>query len=177
MRRREANRSDRRSIRSVSIVTLRHGSNPSTASERLCDSSDSFCGAWDSPTHVTISDCTEARREWDFLPAGSRYENIASVRVISHRAIRELTVKHKAAIQPLDDWYRIAKRANWNNFAEVRSVYPHADLVGSCTVFNVGGNKYRLIAKLDFTRSVLYIRFILTHSGYDEGGWKNDCHR
>jgi mRNA interferase HigB len=86
-------------------------------------------------------------------------------------------VKHEIAKQPLDDWYRIAKRANWNNLAEVRTVYPHADLVGSCIVFNVGGNKYRLIAKLDFQRRVLYIRFILTHKEYDEGGWKNDCYR
>jgi mRNA interferase HigB len=86
-------------------------------------------------------------------------------------------VKHKAATQPLDDWYRIAKRANWNNLAEVRSVYSHADLVGCCIVFNVGGHKYRLIAKPDFTRHILYVRFILTHKEYDEGGWKSDCYR
>lgn len=89
----------------------------------------------------------------------------------------EFTVKHKAAGQPLDDWYRIAKRANWNNLAEVRSVYSHADLVGSCIVFNVGGNKYRLISKVDFTRHILYVRFILTHKQYDDGGWKSDCYR
>jgi mRNA interferase HigB len=101
--------------------------------------------------------------------------NIGIVRIISHRAIREFTANHKAAAQPLDDWYRIAKRAAWSNLAEVRMIYPHADLVGSCVVFNVGGNKWRLISKIAFNRHVLYIRFILTHKDYDEGGWKHDC--
>lgn len=97
------------------------------------------------------------------------------VRIISHRAIREFTVNHRAATQPLDDWYRIAKRAAWSNLAEVRMIYPHADPVGSCVVFNIGGNKWRLISKIAFNRHVLHIRFILTHKDYDKGGWKHDC--
>ena len=54
-------------------------------------------------------------------------------------------------------------------------IYPHADLVGSCVVFNVGGNKWRLVSKIAFNRHVLHIRFILTHKDYDKGGWKHDC--
>lgn len=54
-------------------------------------------------------------------------------------------------------------------------IYPHADLVGSCVVFNIGGNKWRLISKIAFNRHVLLIRFILTHKDYDKGGWKHDC--
>jgi mRNA interferase HigB len=98
-----------------------------------------------------------------------------TLRIISHRAIREFTANHKAATQPLDDWYRVAKRAVWNSLADVRMTYPHADLVGSCVVFNIGGNKYRLISRIAFKRQVLYIRFIVTHKDYDEGGWKHDC--
>ena len=97
------------------------------------------------------------------------------VRIISHRAIREFTASHRAATQPLDDWYRIAKKAAWNNLAEVRMIYPHADFVGSCVVFNIGGNKWRLISKIAFNRHVLLDRFILTHKDYDKGGWKHDC--
>lgn len=97
------------------------------------------------------------------------------LRIISHRAIREFTASNKAATQPLDDWYRIVKRAAWLSIAEVRMTYSHADLVGSCVVFNIGGNKWRLISKIAFNRQVLYIRFILTHKDYDEGGWKHDC--
>lgn len=82
---------------------------------------------------------------------------------------------HKESVKPLDDWYRIAKKADWNNLAEVRASYSHADLVGTCIVFNIGGNKYRLITKISFSRRVLYVRFILTHKDYDKGGWKNDC--
>ena len=77
--------------------------------------------------------------------------------------------------QPLDDWYRIAKKAKWRNLAEVRAVYPHADLVSRCVVFNIGGNKYRLIAKIAFHRHVIYIKYILTHKEYDQGGWKYGC--
>ena len=98
-----------------------------------------------------------------------------AVRIISHRALREFAEQHNPAAQPLDDWYRIAKKAKWRNLAELRAIYPHADLVGSCVVFNVGGNKYRLIAKIAYDRQALYVRQILTHKQYDQGGWKNDC--
>jgi len=97
------------------------------------------------------------------------------VRIISHRAIREFVEQQKAAAKSLDDWYRIAKKARWRNLAEVRTVYPHADLVGKCTVFNIAGNKYRLIAKIAFHRQILYIKHIFTHKRYDQGGWKDGC--
>lgn len=55
---------------------------------------------------------------------------------------------------------------------ELRRVSPHADLVGSLVVFNIGGNKVRLIAAIHFNRGKIYIREILTHSEYDRGDWK-----
>ena len=79
------------------------------------------------------------------------------------------------AAEPLDNWYRPTKRAAWKSLAEIRRDYPHADLVGSCIVFNIGGNKYRLITKIKFERQTVYIRFLLTHREYNKGGWKNDC--
>jgi mRNA interferase HigB len=54
------------------------------------------------------------------------------VRIISYRAIREFATAHKTAKEPLDSWYRIARKAEWNNLVEVQELYPHADLVGSC---------------------------------------------
>jgi len=98
-----------------------------------------------------------------------------SVRVISHKAIREVAAKKKEAAQPLDDWYRVVRRADWGNLAELRSDYPHADLVGSCIVFNIGGNKFRLITKVAFRHRIVYTRFILSHKEYDKGRWKDDC--
>ncbi|MHC5775739.1 type II toxin-antitoxin system HigB family toxin [Nostoc sp.] len=56
--------------------------------------------------------------------------------------------------------------------SELRSVFPSADLVGDLIVFNIGGNKYRLITSIHFNRQKVYIRDILTHSEYDKDQWK-----
>jgi len=60
----------------------------------------------------------------------------------------------------------------WANFADVRSGFPSADQVGKLTVFNISGNKYRLIAAIHFNRSIVYVRAVLTHDEYDQGTWK-----
>ena len=61
---------------------------------------------------------------------------------------------------------------NYNDFSELRAVFPSADLVDDLIVFNIGGNKYRLIASIHFNRRKVYVRQVLTHSEYDKGGWK-----
>ena len=67
------------------------------------------------------------------------------------------------------------KRNHWKNFAEVRISYPHADQVGRLTVFNIGGNKYRLVVAIHLNRGKVFIRHILTHSEYDSATWKKDA--
>ena len=69
-------------------------------------------------------------------------------------------------------WYVVAKRARWTSLAGVREDFRHADAVGLFTVFNVAGNKYRLIAAIMYRWQVIYIRQILTHSEYDKERWK-----
>ena len=64
-------------------------------------------------------------------------------------------------------WFSEASNAEWNNFAEVRQMYGSADRVGERIVFNIGGNKYRLVVLTDFRRHGLLIRFIGTHKDYD----------
>jgi len=54
-------------------------------------------------------------------------------------------------------------------------MYPQADQVGRCTVFNIGGNNYRLIAAIHYNTGVVYIRHVLTHAEYDRGAWKKGC--
>jgi mRNA interferase HigB len=66
----------------------------------------------------------------------------------------------------------ISSRASWRSLVEVRGTYPHADLVGSVTVFNIAGNKYRLIARIQYASQAIYIRCVLTHAEYDKGDWK-----
>jgi len=95
--------------------------------------------------------------------------------LVSRKRLREFWKIEKEAESPLDNWYRTAKRARWKNIAEVREIYPHADLVGECVVFNVGGNKYRLIVKFEFLKQTVYIKFVLTHKEYDKEDWKRDC--
>jgi len=58
------------------------------------------------------------------------------------------------------------------NFAQLRETFPHADQVGKFTVFNIGGNKVRLIAAVHYNRNKIYIRHVLTHQEYDVGKWK-----
>ncbi len=64
------------------------------------------------------------------------------------------------------------KARRFGNFAELRELFPSADRVANKTVFNIGGNKYRLIAALHYNRGRIYIRAILTHREYDKGNWK-----
>jgi mRNA interferase HigB len=97
------------------------------------------------------------------------------MRVISRRAIREFVQKHARAEAALDTWYRIALQADWATLVDVQQVYPHADAVGKCTVFNIHGNRYRLIARVNYEHRTIYIRDILTHKEYDEEGWKHGC--
>ena len=94
------------------------------------------------------------------------------MRVISKPAIKEFSRKHSGALEPLMHWYRITKRASWSTPADVRVDFRHADFVGKYTVFNIAGNKYRLIATIKYQWQIVYIRDILTHTQYNEEHWK-----
>lgn len=92
--------------------------------------------------------------------------------IISHAKIIQAQAAHQDCSSALEAWYRMAKRANWRNFAEVKGCFPAADKVGDKFVFDVGGNKLRLIAAIHFNVGKVYIRAVLTHKEYDKGGWK-----
>ena len=96
------------------------------------------------------------------------------MRVISRKKLREFWELYPKARTPLDAWYQVAKRAKWENFAEVRRTFNSADVVGRFVVFNIGGNKYRLIAVIHYNRGKVFIRHVLTHAEYDEGKWKDE---
>ena len=94
------------------------------------------------------------------------------MRVISRKALRNFADAHKDAETPLDDWYRIAKRLRWANLVDVRKTYPHADAVGEFTIFNIGGNKYRLATNINYRTGKVYMRHVMTHQEYSKGDWK-----
>lgn len=69
-------------------------------------------------------------------------------------------------------WHRVVERSTFGDSASLRQTFPSADVVGQYTVFNIGGNKYRLIASIHFDRGKVYVRHVLTHQEYDLGKWK-----
>ena len=94
------------------------------------------------------------------------------MRVISRKAIVNFSRVHKDAEAPLDAWYRTVLRARWRNLTQARADFPHADPVGERTVFHIGGNKYRLIARVNYRTQKVFILTVLTHAEYDKDAWK-----
>jgi mRNA interferase HigB len=92
--------------------------------------------------------------------------------VISRKRLNEFAERHSEAKTSLAHWYRLMKRNDFSDFVELRATLPSADQVGKLTVFNIGGNKVRLIAAIHYNRRKVYVRSVLTHAEYDEQSWK-----
>lgn len=92
--------------------------------------------------------------------------------VITHSRIVAAQRRFPECAVALDAWYRLAKRGQFANFAELRSAFGSVDKVGRIYVFNVGGNKLRLIAAVHFNTGMVFVRNVLTHAEYDREGWK-----
>ena len=92
--------------------------------------------------------------------------------IITRKRLNQYAATHPTALSGLAHWYQALKRNNPANFAELRQIFPHADQVGGLTVFNIGGNKARLIAAIHYNRRKVYIRAVLTHAEYNLGKWK-----
>jgi mRNA interferase HigB len=92
--------------------------------------------------------------------------------VITHTRILAAQKAHPNSAAALDQWYRLTKRASWRNFADVKILFPAVDKVGDKYVFDIGGNKLRLIAAIHFNVGKVFIRAVLTHKDYDKGAWK-----
>ena len=86
--------------------------------------------------------------------------------------LRRPQAAHPDCLTALDQWYRLTKRADWRNSAEVKAWFPAVDKVRDKCVFDAGGNKLRLIATLHFNPGRVFIRAVLTHREYDKGDWK-----
>lgn len=93
--------------------------------------------------------------------------------VITRKRLNEFADKYHDAKPSLAHWYGLMRRHRFANFVQLREVFPHADQVGKFTVFNIGGNKARLIAALHYNRNKAFIRHVLTHKEYDAGKWKH----
>ena len=92
--------------------------------------------------------------------------------VISRKRLNTFAEQHPDSATPLAEWYRLMKHNTFSSFSELRTLFPAADKVGKLMVFNIGGNKYRLIAAVHYNRKRIYIRAVLTHDEYNNGKWK-----
>lgn len=90
------------------------------------------------------------------------------VRIVARRTLREFWNKHADAEQPLRAWYHDVRQADWSSPADVKRIYSNASVVGeNRIVFNIGGNKYRLVVAVNYRYRMCYVRFIGTHKAYD----------
>ena len=94
--------------------------------------------------------------------------------MISKTRLREFWETHNGTEKSLHSWHQIVSQTRWTNFAELRSTFPSADMVGRLTVFNIKGNNLRLITRVEFGKQAVYIRTVCTHSEYDRNDWKKD---
>jgi mRNA interferase HigB len=92
------------------------------------------------------------------------------MRVISLKPIRAAQAKWPREAGALDRWYRLAKGMNAKSFAELKVTFPAVDRVGDFYVFDIGGNKIRLIAAIHFNTQMLFVRHVMDHREYDR--WK-----
>jgi mRNA interferase HigB len=95
--------------------------------------------------------------------------------VISRARLRDFWERHADAETRLRAWYQVVEAASWDGFGDLRRTFPSADQVGRLTVFNIGGNAYRLVARVEYEKHRVYIRRVMTHQEYDASDWKNDA--
>ncbi len=92
-----------------------------------------------------------------------------ALRIISKKILREFWEKHNDCEQQLKAWYREAENAVWKNSNEIKSDYPSASILKNNRIcFDIKGNKYRLIVRINYDYQMVWIRFIGTHADYDK---------
>lgn len=90
------------------------------------------------------------------------------MRIIARKALKEFWRTHPDAEQPLRAWFKTAEAADWASPDDVKTAYATASILrNNRAFFNIGGNKYRLIVKINYHYRVIYIRFVGTHAEYD----------
>ena len=90
------------------------------------------------------------------------------MRIVAKRTLRLYWEQEHEAEQPLKSWFAIASKAEWSSPRDVKATYGNASvLAGNRVVFNIGGNKYRLVVRFDYPRRIGFVRFIGTHAEYD----------
>ena len=91
------------------------------------------------------------------------------MRIISRKTLRDFWEQHSDARQSLQAWYADAKQADWKTPSDINKYYRNARILSNNrVVFNIKGNKYRLVVAINYKASIVYIRFVGTHQEYDK---------
>jgi mRNA interferase HigB len=97
------------------------------------------------------------------------------MKVLGIAILDEAKRKYPFAKSSISRWKTITDGANWKHFEELKQHFRASDPVGKCVVFDVKHNDFRLIAIVDYARSIVIVKAFLKHSDYDENRWKNEC--
>lgn len=91
------------------------------------------------------------------------------MRVIAKRTLRDFWEKHSDCEQQLKSWYNEAEQAEWKSPNDIKKDYPSASILeDNRMVFNIKGNNYRLIVRINYKYGIVWIRFVGTHAEYDK---------
>jgi mRNA interferase HigB len=111
-------------------------------------------------------------RASDPLRSSSQYGKLNALRIISKRQLRDFVARYPKAADPLKHWVNVVESSSWKTPAETKASFRSADMVGDRTVFDIGGNNYRLVSFVHYRAQIVYIKRVLTHAEYDRGDWK-----
>jgi mRNA interferase HigB len=103
-------------------------------------------------------------------PTPNTTSALVSMRIISNLALTRFAAIHQPADVPLQAWRKLVESRNFSDFGDIKATFNSVDKVGTEYVFNVGGNKYRIVVAIHFNTQVMYIRHVFTHKEYDK--WK-----
>ena len=95
--------------------------------------------------------------------------DLSKLRIISKKILRDFWIEHNDCEQQLKAWFQETSKSKWTSSNDVKSNYPSASILGgNRIVFNIKGNHYRLIIKINYNYQMVWIRFIGTHAAYDK---------
>ena len=103
--------------------------------------------------------------------------------MISRRKLREFyeaKPERRQHATAFEDWIKLARQARWQTFQDVKALFGQTDVAGdtkskrTATIFDIGGNKYRIVSLIDYTRQTVLITHVMDHKEYDKNDWKND---
>src|SRR5437588_866822 len=117
------------------------------------------------------------------LDAGLYFAYCEVVKVISRKRLKEF---YEAKSQRLknanafEDWFKLARKAAWTSFQDAKALFGQSDVASdtssgkTATIFDIGGNKYRIVTLIDYTRQTVLITHVMDHKEYDKNKWKDD---